>query len=526
MLEDLTLISCSFNTPHVLTMLRSFVKHHGDGQFNAIIMENSTNEDMRSALAESGVYFINNAGGTHSRSIDELIATCNTRYALLVDSDIVFQQSIEKLLQVMKDNNGTIMGEVCGDRGGYLLNKRVHPWFCLINVTHIKDNKIRFHDQKRIDLTNSNYFYENVPLNPFRHNARPLYDVASTFYEDIVKAKLKVLEANGIKKYFNHYEGGSWQRQSGHEHYINSGNAVYEEFLKEAKLYEGVSIKGKFKVNINTDVENKKVIFIQPLFVPNDDFLEINKKSVMSCIAYHKQFRFRNIKFVFGGWCKEDRYWEELKGIIGDFGICERFDQNYGKAYIVNNLYKKHFNKEDFLFTLDSDICFDIEEYDIIRRLIRTANRLPVVTQHQMGMIAVNQKDACCHIFNVMDNKLEIEGETLVWSSTGTGVAGGCLFINTKSFDHVGGYRVMGVYAGDDGFLLHDMNRNNFSTMISKTISVIHPSDNTTYSNKNYIDWKHSNCRKCLTTIGKALTEEELKKDIEETNKSWEKGFK
>lgn len=244
---ELTLLSASFNTPeHVLRMLKSFVHVHGTGPFQLILCENSTNDETRTALKENKIDFINSPGGTHSRSVDRLLMACSTRYALLVDTDIIFREKIDKLLEVMKINAAALMGEIQADRGGYRLFPRVAPWFCLIDVEQIKEKRIPFHDQARIYNTNSQYFYQAVPLNPHINNSRPFYDVGATFYEDINKAKLKILDAKGIGKYFTHYEGGSWRRSSGNEGYVKLGNSVYRRFLEETKYLDGVQIKNCF----------------------------------------------------------------------------------------------------------------------------------------------------------------------------------------------------------------------------------------------------------------------------------------
>lgn len=244
---DLTLMTCSFNTPrHVQAMLQSFVSIHGDGPFNCLICENSTDDETRKLLDENGIKYLLNPGGTHSVSVDKLLDACPTQYALLVDSDIVYIKKIDRLLEVMKSNNAAILGEIQADRGGYRLYPRIAPWFCLINTYHIKENKIKFHDQSRIDKTNSKYFYQSIPLNPHVNNSAPFYDVGATFYEDISNSGLKILNAKGVEKYFIHYEGGSWRRSSGHAGYVNLGNSVYEKFMADTKYLSNVSIERKF----------------------------------------------------------------------------------------------------------------------------------------------------------------------------------------------------------------------------------------------------------------------------------------
>lgn len=249
MYENLTLLCCSYNQPtHLQRMLQSFVQLHGDEKFNILISENSPNEDIAIFLNENLIPYIRNHKGTHSKSIDPLLVECKTKYGLLVDSDVIFKHKIDKLLEVMATNTAAIMGEIQGDRGGYRLHPRIAPWFCLIDVEQIKSKKIKFHDQTRIEKTNSTYFYKAVPLNPFINNTTPFYDVGATFYEDINKCGMKILNAKGISKYFTHYEGASWRRASGHEGYITLGNNVYQQFLSDTAYLKDVVLKGKFNV--------------------------------------------------------------------------------------------------------------------------------------------------------------------------------------------------------------------------------------------------------------------------------------
>ena len=520
---DLTLITCSFNTPeHTKTMLKSFVKVHGPGPFNIIVMENSTNDETSKFLSENGIFYISNKGGRHSQSIDELIFTCNTKYALLVDTDIVFKKHIGKLLDVMKKNGGVIMGEICGNRGGYNLKTRMQPWFCLLNTDEIKGHHIRFHDQKRINETGSNYFYESIPINPNQNNSNPFYDVGATFYEDINNAGLKILDARGISSYYSHYEGSSWQRSSGNQAFINLGNFTYEKFKVEYENHKHIDTKGKFKADIYFEMFDKKIILIQPCFCPNQKMFAINKRSLISILEYISRYRFRNIKLSFGGYFAEDKHYDVFSSIINEYNTnfnldatLNRFNKNYGKAYIVNSLFRLYNgDKYNYLFTMDSDIVFDINEYDIIRRLLNCHIKSEKVFGKELGMISLNQKEHCCHVVERFDRSVVIDQDRLLWSSTHTGVAGGCLMIDVKSFINVGLYRIMGVYAGEDGYLLYDFNTRGIPSVMAESISVIHPKHD---EDEKYSEWKKNKLDVCRESNGKRINAEEHERMIAET---------
>jgi hypothetical protein len=193
-MDNITLASCSYNTPDVtITMLKSFFKHHN--QTNVLICENSSNDDTVNLLTEHNVNFIRNKGGLHSPSVDLLIESCKTDYMLLVDTDIIFLKNHQDKFNIVKQMDLTLMGEVCGDRGGKALYNRVHPWHCFINVKHVRDNNINFYDYDR----------------QIKRDGGKIYDVGASFFEDVRKSKLKVGNVVLQDSYYKHYEGMSWR---------------------------------------------------------------------------------------------------------------------------------------------------------------------------------------------------------------------------------------------------------------------------------------------------------------------------
>lgn len=247
MMNDLTLITCSYETPKITeTMLKSFKKLHGEIDFiNVVIMENSKDEETRTLLDSYGIPYTKNPGGTHSRSMDAAFRRCKTKYALVVDTDIIFKQNISEIFKLIKNHDYDLCGIECGDRGGYKLMPRIHPWFMFINVANVNKFGIKFHDEERIVKTQSSAFYKNIPLNNIRLDT-PMYDVGSTFYEDVKKAGLKIANTPIIQNWFQHYEGSSWQRKSGHPGFEMHGNNVWNDYQKEISAVKDVNIKDYF----------------------------------------------------------------------------------------------------------------------------------------------------------------------------------------------------------------------------------------------------------------------------------------
>jgi hypothetical protein len=519
MLDDITLISTSYNTPlHIETMLKSFVAVHGDGPFKFVLMENSTETDTTKILDIFKVPYVSFKGDTHSISVDKALVQCKTKYALLVDSDIIFRQHIGKLIEVMRKNDGALMGEITADRGGFKLKKRVNPWFCLIDMGKIREKRIRFHDQFRINTTNSGAFYRNIPININANNYVAYYDVGSTFYEDINKSGLKILEAPGIIKYFTHFEGSSWHRNSGHEGFIKIGEQIYNKFLEARKSFDHVDITGKF-----FRVQDENILVIMPVFCPNDELFEVNKRSIVSFLNYVKDTCYQNIQIICCGYAAKDKFWQELVNITFPYKevTMERLDNNFGKAFIVNQCFKKYHSRQKYLLTMDSDILWDSGEYDILRRLVSIPKYTDEITKWPFGMASLNQKGHNCHIEKMLNKEVTMNGECIKWPSSAGGIAGGCLFISTEAFKKVGMYRVMGVYSGDDGFLLHDMIKAGYFACVPYDINIWHESNNDIFNGK-YLKWKKSILQKCLSTDGKIISDDELAAEAEHVKKGWE----
>jgi GT2 family glycosyltransferase len=491
-MNNLTVISCSYNTPQVTeVMLKSFIKVHGDGPFNFLLAENSTNDETKNILDEAGINYIDNPGGTHHSGVQLLLDACKTKYALLVDTDIVFKSNIKSLLTAMEQNDITMLGEVCGSRGGYNLHPRVHPWFCLINVENIKKHNIKFTDMVRVKATGSDGFYNNIPINQRPNDGTFLYDVGATFYEDIIKANLKVANIPNLNKWFVHYEGSSWQRISGHQGFENLGNSVWQRFQKEIVEHKDIDIKGKLNVE-----PGKKYLFVYPVFIPDDKRLEEAIESIGSWVSQINQ---ETTDIIIGGWCANDEYYNSFVTVVQELDNnlkVKRFDKNYGKAKVVNDLVSEHINNNpncEYFISCDSDIVLPLGNTEIFERMDKAANIMETQYSKKFSYFALEQLGACCHQHEKFDSKLKLDIEDVVYNSKIEGIAGGAIFVSVKFWKEVGGYRVMGVYSGDDGYLLYDSFRTGHTASVIKTISVFHPGDSTT----EYTEWKKSQLSMC-----------------------------
>ena len=228
-----------------------------------------------------------------------------------------------------------------------------------------------------------------------------------------------------------------------------------------------------------------RTIYLQPIFVPDEKRFKRNLDSLNSFIIYCKKWNV-NINCLFGGWGKKE-YMDQIIKLLQDKSLpfnvvnISRFEKNYGKATVVNHLVEKADDKGleyDFILTADSDILFKPDVPNMVERLENCAKELEEYRKIPFGIITFNQEGDNRHWKKVYENELNTKSENFVYGNTHEGYAGGCIFVNRKAWDRVGGYRVMGVYAGDDGWLMLDLYNQGFSLNLILSLSIIHPEEN------------------------------------------------
>jgi hypothetical protein len=243
-MEHLTLVTFSYNTPLVLElMLKSYAKYH-QGKQRVLLYENSTNDFTAKLLDDNAVPYMRMPGQTHADSLERMINDCMTRYVLVVDSDILFRKNIEPLFDIFKHSDAAILGEECADRADYKLHKRIHPWFMFIDLMQIRDKDIKFTDWKRIADSDSMGFYKCPPIQARTEGIK--YDVGATFYEDIIAAGLKIYNYKCDPKYFKHYEALSWNGMLSSKETQERYRLVLLDFEQDRNAFDKISIKDRY----------------------------------------------------------------------------------------------------------------------------------------------------------------------------------------------------------------------------------------------------------------------------------------
>jgi hypothetical protein len=212
-----------------------------------VLIDNSTNEETRGLLYDNKIPYKCFPGLSHGEGVNEALKLCKTKYALLVDTDVLFKADHSDIFEQFKKMDLTLMGKIEGDRGGKKIYKRVNPWHCFINVENIKKHNITFFDKKRMEDS---------------FKTEKIYDIGSTFLEDVKKAGLKIGDVDLSEKYYYHFEGMSWYKNKydpnqgdtgidfGGTHnvqgYVQAYDYKYEIFKKAKKMFDFVFIQNKY----------------------------------------------------------------------------------------------------------------------------------------------------------------------------------------------------------------------------------------------------------------------------------------
>jgi hypothetical protein len=266
------------------------------------------------------------------------------------------------------------------------------------------------------------------------------------------------------------------------------------------------------------------ILICQPIFGPVDRVTERNINSIISLGKYLKDHRVANVEVCFGGWCADKHQWEKILNTIKDhFGKKEilSFKDNVGKAVVVNTLTKKFLKPyHKYIISADSDILFSQDNDELFQRLIVMANRVEEIKGKPFGLIGLQQQGHGCHYKTCYENSNDyttvINGKTfsekVVWPNQPSGIAGGCIFVSRRAWEAIGGYRVMGVYAGDDAYFLMDLGQRGFTWQMADSIPIIHPPEN----DEEYAKWKVKVCQR-----DSGVNRQNIKEQIKEASDFW-----
>lgn len=246
---DLTVIICSYKANKEFKLCLHQLGAAGFTGENLLIYENSPVDYMenRNMLNEFGIKYIDNPGGDHANTMNKALEACNTKYALLLDSDCIVLSELYTQFDFVKKNNIRLYGDIQGDRGGFHIHKRVHPWFCFVDIEFIKNINSQFVDFERIRASHSETFVDCSRLSEQRDRNGFYYDAGSSMFEDVIRYGGVVADIGDNKPYW-HKEGSSWRPDDGvfkqvAEYQAKQFDAIYVSLYKSNDYLDKLKMK-------------------------------------------------------------------------------------------------------------------------------------------------------------------------------------------------------------------------------------------------------------------------------------------
>ena len=193
--NNTTIAICNYNTTELTNAcILSIKKNVKSISYKIVILDNSDKEKFLLTKKDDNIKVIDNTQGQfinfksiinqfgkafdetygslkHAYSIQFLINICKTQYLILLDSDVIVKKDFD-----FSCYNDCISVFDIGQRKTY--KARALPFIQLFNIELIKKHKLKYFDPNRIRGGLSS------------KNSAP-YDTGASFYEDILKLKLK-----------------------------------------------------------------------------------------------------------------------------------------------------------------------------------------------------------------------------------------------------------------------------------------------------------------------------------------------
>lgn len=232
---NITLLSVNWNArPAMELMLKSFVTHHG--QVRLMLADNGSTDDSKQWLYDQGIPFLDfptNIG--HEQMLNVLYPAITTKYVLLVDTDVIFNDSVFGYFDQLVGPIVAAGDLINGDQLNSPIKPRLGAWFIAFDIERMR----------------------SVGVTKFRTKQAWDYDVASEFYENIWMNNLQPLiidrlpgnidnDVEGMKYgKFSHLGKVSWDlsKHGDREHEVKMRRDYINLRLNE---FKDVDLKGKF----------------------------------------------------------------------------------------------------------------------------------------------------------------------------------------------------------------------------------------------------------------------------------------
>ena len=286
--------------------------------------------------------------------------------------------------------------------------------------------------------------------------------------------------------------------------------------------------------------EHLSVLYVQPMFIPIEPYLELNTRVLDGIENYYHQHKDSHynvtVHIEVRGYARTDEYFDEYKtryeevvescsGGFMTFSDIIREPYNYGQSY--QYVKSQEFNEGkgyDMFVTNGCDLFFPKYCHPILYRSAITLN-----TSKQLGLLSMSMYKDNVHLYNperfklhkvdVMKDQPNHHFSVIYNESVhGHDIAGG---LTMMRFENANEYRCTGVFSPDDGILQRQIRNGGLQTAIAHDMFVVHEFG-TTASYQPFMEWKMKSFHWSNGNGENNITEEQLQPWAEESEQLFE----
>lgn len=239
-----------------------------------------------------------------------------------------------------------------------------------------------------------------------------------------------------------------------------------------------------------------RITLVKSIFCPSQSFFDDMTQSLIKTSIYLQLNYSDNIyDLLLIGWANNFQKNIDLFLKLGSLCFSRTrviyFDDNYGKAYLINVLIdetlKKNINA-DYIIYMDHDVWFNFDDIGSITDVITPYLFSQYINSKKLGIIFYNQLQDVRHQLTIYENKIIFSDVTLCWTDDIYAYASGAFVIPTNILANMKKISINRVYGFDDYQITHNILQQNYSVAVAQDYYIIHP--NTKLRNIKYQIWK------------------------------------
>lgn len=243
-MDNVSLVSVNWNMqPALELMLKSYVAYHWfKDPLHLVLVDNGSTDGSKEWLYENEIPFIESIENIgHENALNEVYDKINSRYALLVDTDVEFKDNVGVYRAAIETTPGCAsVGEIIDKNymNDIKIKDRISPWFWLFNIQAMRSMGMKyFRDPSVQDWTYDvgSWHWEKMKefgftnLNMNRHHHNQDTEIVSMPYDKV-----------------DHIGKVSWDVFNKHQDRIGEVLMRREYVKSRLSKYQHIDLKGKF----------------------------------------------------------------------------------------------------------------------------------------------------------------------------------------------------------------------------------------------------------------------------------------